>query len=121
TVVMAMPDGHRDAQYMRDAVRRHGVSTLQFVPSLLEVFLGDEGGAPYPSLVRVMCGGEALSTALVRRFHERLPGVELHNLYGPTEAAVDVTTWRCQAEARDEIVPIGRPIANTKIYILDAH
>ncbi|HEI9761555.1 TPA: amino acid adenylation domain-containing protein, partial [Serratia marcescens] len=70
-------------------------------------------------VVRVMCSGEALPAALVAEFYRRLPQAELHNLYGPTEAAVDVTAWHCSREADRVSVPIGRPIANTRIYLLD--
>ncbi|MGQ6200768.1 AMP-binding protein, partial [Serratia sp. IR-2025] len=70
-------------------------------------------------VVRVMCSGEALPAALVAEFYRRLPQAELHNLYGPTEAAVDVTAWHCSREAERASVPIGRPIANTRIYLLD--
>ncbi|MBX9316236.1 condensation domain-containing protein, partial [Serratia marcescens] len=69
----------------------------------------------------VMCSGEALPAALVAEFYRRLPQAELHNLYGPTEAAVDVTAWHCSREADRVSVPIGRPIANTRIYLLDDH
>ncbi|HZW18379.1 MAG TPA: aminotransferase class III-fold pyridoxal phosphate-dependent enzyme, partial [Luteimonas sp.] len=71
-------------------------------------------------LVRTICSGEALPAALVERFNQVLPGVELHNLYGPTEAAVDVTAWACPQTPAMTTVPIGSPIANTRIYVLDA-
>jgi acyl-coenzyme A synthetase/AMP-(fatty) acid ligase len=67
----------------------------------------------------VLTSGEALPADLVRRFHERLGGVELHNLYGPTEAAVDVTWWPCAGESGARPISIGRPIANTAVYVLD--
>jgi len=69
--------------------------------------------------VRVQCGGEALPASLVRSFREQLPEVVLHNLYGPTEATVDVTAWACTAEVMQHSVPIGRPIDNVQIYVLD--
>jgi acyl-coenzyme A synthetase/AMP-(fatty) acid ligase/aryl carrier-like protein len=90
---------------------------LHFVPSMLAAFLevGElEAGAG--SLRRVICSGEALSRDVQRRFFARL-SCELQNLYGPTEAAIDVTHWMCRAD--DERVPIGRPVANTQIFILD--
>ena len=67
----------------------------------------------------MFCSGEALPYELQERFSEALPGAELHNLYGPTEAAVDVTYWACAARER-RVVPIGRPMANTRVYVLDA-
>src|SRR6185437_5787616 len=89
------------------------------VPSMLEAFLAHEGSSRCVGLKRVVCSGEALPMSLVERFHERLPGVELHNLYGPTEAAVDVTAWSCVPGDTRRSIPIGRPVANTKIYLLD--
>ena len=72
-------------------------------------------------MVRVVCSGEALPSTLLRRFHERLPNALLHNLYGPTEAAVDVTAWTAPDNFNQSTVPIGKPITNMRIYILDAH
>ena len=69
----------------------------------------------------MICSGEALPVALSNRFHELLQHTELHNLYGPTEAAIDVTAWACEARTSTSSIPIGRPIANTQIYILDPH
>ncbi|QBF26728.1 amino acid adenylation domain-containing protein [Pseudomonas tructae] len=115
-LVMARPGGHRDPQYLREIIRSEGVSTLHFVPSMLDVFLAD-GHVATERLKRVLCSGEALPGSLVRRFHAQLPTVELHNLYGPTEAAVDVSAWQCSS-APDN-TPIGKPIANTTLYVLD--
>ncbi|CAJ5207160.1 syringomycin synthetase [Burkholderia pseudomallei] len=82
----------------------------------------DEGAARgCGSVKRVMCSGEALPPSLVKRFYRCLPDARLHNLYGPTEAAVDVTAWACDAEEGGASVPIGRPIANTRIYVLDEY
>jgi len=121
-LVVARPDGHKDPAYLSALIRERGVTTVHFVPSMLHAFL-DEPSAPQCSgtLRRVICSGEALPVAAVDRFHALLPGVELHNLYGPTEAAVDVTAWHCVPGAARISVPIGRPIANTRIYILDPH
>ncbi|MFC5770766.1 amino acid adenylation domain-containing protein [Thauera sinica] len=120
SIVVARPDGHRDPAYLRREICASGVTTLHFVPSMLQLFLESEGVGECAAVVRrVMCSGEALPASLVRRFHERLPGVELHNLYGPTEAAVDVTYWACEPGAEGQGIPIGRPVANTRIYILD--
>ncbi|HEX8831455.1 MAG TPA: amino acid adenylation domain-containing protein, partial [Longimicrobium sp.] len=119
-VVMARPEGHKDPSYLVETIRNAEITTLHFVPSMLQLFLEHGEVGSCTGLKRVMCSGEALPAALVRRFHERLPGVELHNLYGPTEAAVDVTAWACTPETTTARVPIGRPIANTRIYILDA-
>jgi thioesterase domain-containing protein len=97
-------------------MRDDGVTTVHFVPSMLEVVL-EEPGLVVGDLRRVICSGEALSPAQCERFFERLPGVELHNLYGPTEAAVDVSWHVCRpGEGR---VPIGRPVASTRLEVLD--
>ncbi|WP_262188203.1 non-ribosomal peptide synthetase, partial [Serratia ficaria] len=119
-LVMAKPEGHKDPDYLSRAIAEHGITTLHFVPSMLQSFLADERAAARCQQVRrVMCSGEALPATLVAAFYRRLPQVELHNLYGPTEAAVDVTAWRCAREPGLASVPIGRPIANTRIYLLD--
>ncbi|WP_454878888.1 amino acid adenylation domain-containing protein [Serratia inhibens] len=119
-LVMAKPEGHKDPDYLSRAIAEHGITTLHFVPSMLQSFLADERAAARCQKVRrVMCSGEALPATLVAEFYRRLPQVELHNLYGPTEAAVDVTAWHCAREPGLVSVPIGRPIANTRIYLLD--
>ena len=117
-LVVARPGGHQDPAYLVETIRREGITTLHFVPSMLQVFVEQPGVELCASLRRVMASGEALPADLARRFFERLPqGVELHNLYGPTEAAVDVTYHACRPG--EERVPIGRPVANTRIHILD--
>ncbi|HLO94590.1 MAG TPA: amino acid adenylation domain-containing protein, partial [Burkholderiaceae bacterium] len=118
-MVLARPGGHKDPRYLDTLIAEQQISCLHFVPSMLQVFLDQAGRTAPPALRRVFCSGEALPAALVDRFHERFPAVELHNLYGPTEAAVDVTAWHCRPGARRDFIPIGRPIANTRTYILD--
>ncbi|PYA82904.1 non-ribosomal peptide synthetase, partial [Serratia marcescens] len=119
-LVMAKPEGHKDPDYLSRAIEQYGVTTLHFVPSMLQSFLADgQAATRCGQVVRVMCSGEALPATLVAEFYRRLPQAELHNLYGPTEAAVDVTAWHCSREAERVSVPIGRPIANTRIYLLD--
>ncbi|HEX6911111.1 MAG TPA: amino acid adenylation domain-containing protein [Longimicrobium sp.] len=118
-LVMARPGGHRDPGYLAGTIVAEGVTTTHFVPSMLQAFLEHPDSARCTGLRRVVCSGEALPAALVQRFHARLPGVELHNLYGPTEAAVDVTAWRSRGEDGVTRVPIGRPVANTRMYVLD--
>ncbi|GAA3426369.1 hypothetical protein GCM10018953_35520 [Streptosporangium nondiastaticum] len=116
-LVVARPGGHRDPAYLRDLVRSRGVTTAHFVPSMLAAFTAEEGIEDCRSLRRVVCSGEELTAAAARRLTDRLPGVELHNLYGPTEAAVDVS-WHRYAPG-EETVPIGRPVDNTRLYVLD--
>ncbi|HEX3131505.1 MAG TPA: non-ribosomal peptide synthase/polyketide synthase, partial [Thermoanaerobaculia bacterium] len=115
-LVVAIPGGHQDPAYLVRTIESERITTLHFVPSMLRVFLDAPGARP-ACLKRVICSGEALPADLVRRLHEILPGVELHNLYGPTEAAVDVTAWHCVED--EPSVPIGRPIANTTIHLVD--
>ncbi|HSF39081.1 MAG TPA: condensation domain-containing protein, partial [Thermoanaerobaculia bacterium] len=120
-LVMAKPGGHQDPGYLVRTIREEGITTLHFVPSMLQVFLEAPGVEECSSLKRVICSGEALPLALTRRFFARLPGVSLHNLYGPTEAAVDVTYWPCDPREKRGVVPIGRPVANTEIHLLDPY
>ncbi|MCC6177443.1 MAG: amino acid adenylation domain-containing protein, partial [Chloroflexi bacterium] len=120
-LVVARPEGHRDPSYLRSLIRAQGITTLHFVPSMLQAFLAEPELAACTSLRRIICSGEALSTQLRDRCFARLSDVELHNLYGPTEAAVDVTAWACQPDGHERTVPIGRPIANTRVYVLDPH
>ncbi|MEU3626069.1 non-ribosomal peptide synthetase [Amycolatopsis coloradensis] len=109
TLVVAEPDGHRDPRYLQALIRGQGITTLHFVPSMLETFLAED--PQWHGVRRVLCSGEALPPELAARV-----GVPLHNLYGPTEASVDVTSW----EVVDDTVPIGRPVWNTRTYVLDA-
>ncbi|MFJ5819899.1 amino acid adenylation domain-containing protein [Streptomyces sp. NPDC093108] len=121
TLVMARPGGHRDPEYVARLVREQRVTTAHFVPSMLEAFLAEPAAGDCVSLRRVICSGEALSSPAQTRFFEVFgDGVELHNLYGPTEASVDVTAWRCRPGPRSGSVPIGTPVANTRVYVLDA-
>ncbi len=119
-LVLAKPDGEKDAAYLRDIIIARGVTTIHFVPSMLSVFLAEEGVEECRSLRRMICSGEELPVALARAVGERL-GCELHNLYGPTEAAIDVSSWHCDPAELAGLtrVPIGRPIQNIRLYILD--
>ncbi|WP_433056619.1 amino acid adenylation domain-containing protein [Dactylosporangium sp. CS-033363] len=120
-LVLAAPGGHRDAEYLRDLIRAEQVTTLHFVPSMLAVFLGTEDVATCTSLRTIVCSGEALPADLARRCLATLPA-ELHNLYGPTEAAIDVSAWHCDGDALAGLarVPIGAPIQNVALHVLDA-
>jgi amino acid adenylation domain-containing protein len=118
-VVLAGPGGHRDPAYLAGLVVAEQISTVHFVPSMLEVFLADPAAAECGGLRRVMCSGEALPGSVRDRFFAVLPGVELHNLYGPTEASVDVTSFVCDPVQVGSVVPIGTAVANTRTYVLD--
>jgi amino acid adenylation domain-containing protein len=117
-LVLARPGGHLDNVYLVELIKARQITTLHFVPSMLQVFLEAEVES-CSSLRRVICSGEALSVGLQHRFFERLENCELHNLYGPTEAAIDVTHWKCRPGDESRTVPIGKPIANLKTYVLD--
>ncbi|MBL1175482.1 amino acid adenylation domain-containing protein [Pantanalinema sp. GBBB05] len=118
-LVMARPEGHKDASYLVQLIAEQHITTLHFVPSMLRVFLEEPNLNQCHRIRQVMCSGEALSVELQERFFTRL-SAELHNLYGPTEAAVDVTFWNCQPNTGLSTVPIGHPISNTQIYLLDS-
>nr|WP_286946479.1 non-ribosomal peptide synthetase [Pseudomonas sp. UBA6718] len=118
-LAVAAPGDHRDPQKLVDLIQRHRVSTLHFVPSMLQAFLLHPDVEQCQSLTRVICSGEALPAELQVRTFQRLPQAGLYNLYGPTEAAIDVSHWTCVEEGR-HAVPIGRPIANLRLHILDA-
>ncbi len=120
-LAVAKPEGHRDASWLARWLAEEQVTTLHFVPSMLSAFLDAPGanGTAWRSLRRAIASGEALPPETVDRFFDRFPAAELHNLYGPTEAAVDVTAHECRPGA--SIVPIGRPIANLTIHLLDVH
>jgi enterobactin synthetase component F len=119
TLVVARPDGHKDPAYLAEVIVAERISTLHFVPSMLRVFLAEPASASCgPVLRRVICSGEELPEDLARQVHRDL-GVPLHNLYGPTEASVDVTYWPCRPQDPPGPVPIGRPVWNTRMYVLD--
>jgi len=132
-VVVARPNGHKDPSYLVDLIQKQNITTLHFVPSMLAIFLEAQGVERCRSIRQVFASGEALSYELQQKFFQRLgsdlseahqpesggDGPRLHNLYGPTEAAVDVTYWNCDPSSSRQVVPIGRPVANTQIYILD--
>ncbi|MFI9631093.1 non-ribosomal peptide synthase/polyketide synthase [Nocardia sp. NPDC051929] len=118
TLVLAQPDGHRDPAYLRRVIDEYGVTTAHFVPSMLAAFLADQHVAFRTPLRTVFASGEALPAALAQRLRA-MTGVRLHNLYGPTEAAVDVTFHEV-ADTDTLSVPIGAPVFNTRLHVLDS-
>ena len=118
-LVLARPGGHRDSAYLAELIGRERVTVMHFVPSMLQAFLEEPDLSACASLRLVVASGEALPPALAQRFAQRLPGTDLQNLYGPTETSVDVTSWGCPSGEAPAVVPIGRPIANTRIHLLD--
>jgi amino acid adenylation domain-containing protein len=117
-LVIAEPGGHRDPDYLINTINTYSITTIHFVPSMLRLFLDADALIDLPSLKRVICSGEVLSFALQERFFNKL-SCRLFNLYGPTEASVDVTWWECRRNDTRKTVPIGKPVANTQIYIVD--
>ncbi|WDG77011.1 amino acid adenylation domain-containing protein [Pseudomonas chlororaphis] len=119
-LVVAAPGDHRDPAKLVSLINAEQVTTLHFVPSMLQAFLQDPDVSSCHSLQRIVCSGEALPVDAQQQVFAKLPQASLYNLYGPTEAAIDVTHWTCVDEGRDA-VPIGRPIANLGCYILDSN
>ncbi|WNV87748.1 non-ribosomal peptide synthetase [Umezawaea sp. Da 62-37] len=114
------PGAQRDPVLVAESIAEHGITVLHFVPSMLDLFLVDHGHHDLSGLRHVFCSGEALRPSTVAEFFTRFPeGVRLHNLYGPTEASVDVTAWECLPGNDLRTVPIGRPVANTTVHVLD--
>lgn len=116
-LVVAPPGAHRDPSAMAALIRRHAITTLHFVPSMLSAFLAAPASKGL-ALRRVFCSGEELTADQRSRFHERIRA-ELHNLYGPTEAAVDVSFWSAAPEDASNPLPIGWPVWNTSLHVLD--
>ncbi|GHI04337.1 non-ribosomal peptide synthetase [Streptomyces cellostaticus] len=117
-VVIARPDGRRDPAYLADLIQRERVTGADFVPSLLEAFVTEPSAKECSSLRWIEVAGEAFPPALANKVVDLLPDCGVHNLYGPTEASVEVTAWQHVPGA--DRVPIGAPVWNTQVYVLDA-
>ena len=117
-LVMAKPEGQKDPDYLTYLIQTKHITTLHFVPPMLHVLLDVSDLVHCPSIRRVICSGEALAYELQQSFFKQTKA-QLHNLYGPTEAAIDVTHWICQENSPLSIVPIGKPVANTQLYIVN--
>ncbi|MBD2256449.1 amino acid adenylation domain-containing protein [Pseudanabaena sp. FACHB-2040] len=119
-LVLPRPGGQQDVAYLVQLIAQQQVSVIALVPSLLRVFLEAKGLDQCRSLKHVFCGGEALTLDLQERFFERFSAdTLLHNVYGPTEAAIDATYWTCDRNRPYPIAPIGQPILNAQVYVLD--
>jgi len=119
SILFAEPNGHKSVDYLTQLINKHKVTTLHFVPSMLDSYL-DNATEICSNVRQVFCSGEALGRYAVDHFKNAFPKASLHNLYGPTEAAIDVTAYACD-QLTSTSVPIGSPIANTQIYILDQY
>jgi amino acid adenylation domain-containing protein len=117
-LVLVPNGGHGDPALLVEAIRRHEVTVLQLVPSLLRLLLDEPGVSECTSLTRVFSGGEPLMPALRDWFAKTLPAT-LVNLYGPTEATIDALAWTCGRDEEGLSVPIGRPVANCRAHVLD--
>jgi amino acid adenylation domain-containing protein len=120
-LVLARPGGQKDLRYLRDLIVTERVTVAQFVPSMLTVFLGEEGIEACTSLRLVVPGGEELPVATATEFVRRLPDCDLFNGYGPTETAIYANWWHCRTETLAGLatVPLGGPFGNTQTYVLD--
>ena len=118
-LIIAEPNGHRDCRYIAETIRAEDVSILHCVPSFLRLLIEEPAFEDSVALRAVMCGGEALTPDIVAKFRQRYEA-KLYNVYGPTETIIDSAYWLCGAGSRNSIVPIGRPIPNARMYILDS-
>ncbi|MEA2175919.1 MAG: hypothetical protein QOD00_3511, partial [Blastocatellia bacterium] len=120
-LVLPKPGGHQEIAYLAELIEREKITILNLVPSLLQVLMEDERFRQCRSLRQVFVGGEAMPVGLPARFFSQ-SSAELYNLYGPTETTIDATWWRCSPEdAERRSIPIGRPIGNLQIYLLDQY
>jgi amino acid adenylation domain-containing protein len=120
TLVMARPGGHKDAAYLAEIIKKEKITVVHFVPSMLNYFVEEKNAPLCKNLRYVICSGETLTKGHQENFFRRMPEhIRLYNLYGPTEASVDVSFWECKRNDSHYIVPIGKPIDNIQLYILD--
>lgn len=120
TLVIAKAGGHRDPIYLSELIAQQKIQVVHFVPSMLNAFLSCETAYLADSVQRVLCSGEALQLSDVAQLQQRYPQLAIHNLYGPTEASIEVSHFDCHSAAAYRSVPIGRPIQNVALYVLDA-
>ena len=118
-LVLAKDQADLDTDYLTGLIDEHQITVVYFVASALQMFLAGRKPASCESLKYVFCGGEAMPLHVERDFFKQFPAVELHNIYGPTEATIEVTWWACEKNSERRSVPIGRPLPNTTIHLLD--
>ena len=116
-LVMAAPNRQQDSAYLADLIARAGVTVAHFNPSMLRAFLEEPAVQKCDRLRHVFCGGEVMGPELQNLFCSTL-AADLHNQYGPTETTIDVLLHDCQPDLSSSVVPIGRPVGNTSVYIL---
>ncbi|NQZ59384.1 MAG: amino acid adenylation domain-containing protein, partial [Lentisphaeraceae bacterium] len=125
-LVIAQPEGHKDNAYLAELIDSERVSLVHFVPSMLQSFVssledGDFEAGTLKYLRLAFACGEALPSALAHDFSRLAPHTHLHNLYGPAEASADVSYFDCADIVDDGVVSIGKPMWNTKLYVLDVN
>ncbi len=118
-IIIAKPDGHKDTRYMLELIRSQKVTFLSIVPSVFNLFLDEIDAQEESSLKLVLLGGEEFTRKLYEKFKQRFPSANAVNLYGPAEAAIDTLTFDCRSGFQGRSVPIGRPVANTEIFVVD--
>ncbi len=118
-IVIATAEAQLDSAALLQTIIKEKVTVAYFVPSMLALFLVEAEVPAATSLRQVICGGESLSIELVKRFYEVLPQATLHHSYGPTETAIAASEIVCDRDSVHTVMPIGRPLANTQLYVLD--
>jgi amino acid adenylation domain-containing protein/non-ribosomal peptide synthase protein (TIGR01720 family) len=121
TLVVHSADPHQIPSEVVAAIRKDNITVIQVVPTLLRMLLEDAAFASCESLRYVFCGGEMLPLEAQKQFFRQLPCAHLINLYGPTETCIDATSWNCSDSVEASDVPIGTPIANDRLYVMDRH
>ncbi|QFG00393.1 amino acid adenylation domain-containing protein [Psychrobacillus glaciei] len=116
-LVLADPHGQKDIPYLIDLIIKKKITTIHFIPAMLNLFLDEENVKECKSLRRVLCGGEKLPANLIDKFNKKFD-IPLFNRYGPTETSICVSWWKCDRES-SEVIPIGQPIQNMKFYLLN--
>ncbi len=118
-LVVEIPNGHKDSDGLIKTILDNNITVIHFVPSMLNVFVDTDGVEKCKNLKIIFCSGEALSVTTVENTYAKLDKVQIHNLYGPTEASVEVSSWYCERGELTNGIPIGHPVPNTQLYILD--
>ncbi|HYW71641.1 MAG TPA: amino acid adenylation domain-containing protein, partial [Pyrinomonadaceae bacterium] len=119
-LIMLQPGQHQRPAEIVAMLAEHQVTTVQLPPSWLQMVLQERGLVECQRLAHVVCGGEIITADLQKQFFATVDA-NLHNLYGPTETSIDATSWTCDRAGAKRTVPIGKPIANVQVYLLDSH
>jgi amino acid adenylation domain-containing protein len=121
-LVMLEPGAHRDSVELSKKIVEGGITVVQMVPTLMNAVIAAGGLRAKAGQLRLAaCGGEELRADLAEQIWEEIPGVEVVNLYGPTEATIDASYWRGRSWQKPGSLPIGKPINNLNLYVLNQH